>query len=117
MQRICKQDQGWRSGGRNVSKTKVANCGVDGIYHHLEKAITSIKTFVTLGIGVLATELLDYSVFAGWHIAVRDAWMGPFFTGLMVGALTYVWPAVISAVGNLAGRGSSPSETRTPRAA
>jgi hypothetical protein len=76
----------------------------------------AIKTFVTLGAGVLATELLDYSVFAGWHVAIRDAWMGPFFTGLMVGALTYVWPSVISAVGNIAGRGSS-SDTRTPRAA
>lgn len=77
---------------------------------------TSIKTFVTLGIGVLATELLDYSVFSGWHIAVRDAWMGPFFTGLMVGALTYVWPTVISTVGSIAHRGDS-SESRTPRAA
>ena len=78
---------------------------------------TAIKTFVTLGAGVLATEVLDYSVFAAWHISIRDAWMGPFFTGLMVGALTYVWPAVISAVGNIAGRGSSSGETRTPRAA
>jgi len=76
---------------------------------------SAVKTFITLGTGVLAVELLDYSVFAAWHIPVRDAWMGPFFTGLMVGALTYVWPAVISAVGNIAGRGSS--ETRTPRAA
>jgi len=77
----------------------------------------AVNNFITLGAGVLATELLNYSVFAAWHIPVRDAWMGPFFTGLMVGAMTYVWPAAISAVGNLTGRTSSSAETRTPRAA
>ena len=83
----------------------------------LDRSAT-IKTFVTLGTGVLATELLDYSVFAGWGITIREAWMGPFFTGLMVGALTYVWPSVVDSVSGLTHRGSSESsETRTPRAA
>jgi uncharacterized membrane protein len=76
---------------------------------------SAIKTFVTLGTGVLATELLDYSVFAGWGVSIREAWMGPFFTGLMVGSLTYVWPTVIDSVAGMIGRGSS-SESR-PRAA
>ena len=77
---------------------------------------SAIKTFVTLGVGVLATELLDYSVFAGWGINIREAWMGPFFTGLMVGSLTYVWPTVIDSVAGIAHRGSDSSESR-PRAA
>ena len=77
---------------------------------------SSIKTFVTLGVGVLATELLDYSVFRAWGFTPRDAWMGPFFTGLMVGALTYVWPTVISSVASIAHRGDS-SDSRTPHAA
>ena len=77
---------------------------------------STIKTFVTLGAGVLATELLDYSVFAGWGISIREAWMGPFFTGLMVGALTYVWPSAVDSVVGLTHRGSSDSESR-PRAA
>lgn len=76
---------------------------------------SAIKTFVTLGTGVLATELLDYSVFAGWGVSIREAWMGPFFTGLMVGSLTYVWPTVIDSVASMIGRGSG-SESR-PRAA
>jgi hypothetical protein len=76
----------------------------------------TIKAFVTLGTGVLATELLDYSVFAGWGISIREAWMGPFFTGLMVGALTYVWPSVVDSVAGLTHRRES-TETRAPRAA
>lgn len=76
----------------------------------------AIKTFVTLGLGVVATELLDYSVFAGWNVSIREAWMGPFFTGLMVGAMTYVWH---EALGYITSRRSSDSTTdqRTPRAA
>ena len=78
----------------------------------------ALKTFVTLGIGVLATEVLDYSVFAGWGVGVRDSWMGPFFTGLMVGAVSYAWTPVLGMIEGLTSRGSSgSSETRTPRAA
>lgn len=77
---------------------------------------STIKTFVALGTGILATELLDYSVFAGWGISIREAWMGPFFTGLMVGALTYVWPSAVDSVVGLTHRGSSDAESR-PRAA
>lgn len=79
---------------------------------------SAIKTFVTLGIGVLATEVLDYSVFAAWGVNVRDAWMGPFFTGLMVGAMTYVWDEALGIVESYSRRTrSADTEHRTPRAA
>jgi len=77
----------------------------------------AIKTFVTLGLGVLATELLDYSVFAGWGITIREAWMGPFFTGLMVGAMTYVWHEALGYIGSSRRGADSTSDQRTPRAA
>ncbi len=77
----------------------------------------ALKTFVTLGVGVLATELLDYSVFAGWGVSIREAWMGPFFTGLMVGAMCYVWPAVIGVIARYGGTRDESTDARTPRAA
>jgi hypothetical protein len=77
----------------------------------------ALKTFVTLGVGVLATELLDYSVFAGWGVTIREAWMGPFFTGLMVGAMCYVWPSVIGVIARYGGTRDESSDARTPRAA
>ncbi|HJR18430.1 MAG TPA: hypothetical protein VJ922_01820 [Actinomycetota bacterium] len=77
----------------------------------------AIKTFVTLGFGVVATELLDYSVFAGWGIEVRETWMGPLFTGLMVGAMTYVWHEALGYIGSKRGSSDSSSDQRTPRAA
>ena len=76
-----------------------------------------IRLFGTLALGIIATELLDYSVFAGWHIAIRNDWMGPVFTGLIVGAMAYVWPGVVSLVSHYSHSGSGDVETRTPRAA
>ena len=77
----------------------------------------AVKTFVTLGIGVLATEIIDYSVFAGWGVTLRDTWMGPAFTGLMVGGMAYVWPEALGVIRSVGSRGHEAGETRTPRAA
>jgi hypothetical protein len=74
-----------------------------------------IRTLLTLGVGVVFTELLDYSIFAGWGIGVRESWMGPLFTGLVVGAIGYAWVHAIDMVAGLAGRRDEGQ--RTPRAA
>lgn len=74
----------------------------------------------TLGLGIVATEVLDYSVFAAWGISVRAAWMGPVFSGLIVGGFAYVWH---EALGLLEGYGrrqrdeAMEIENRMPRAA
>jgi hypothetical protein len=49
-----------------------------------------LKALATLGLGVGTAAILDYSAFAGWGITVRDAWMGPVFTGLIIGSMAYV---------------------------
>lgn len=74
----------------------------------------------TLGLGIVATEVLDHSIFAAWGIPVREAWMGPLFTGLIVGGFSYVWH---EALGLLEGYGRRQRdealeiENRMPRAA
>lgn len=70
-----------------------------------------------LALGILTTEILDYSIFGGWGIGVRAAWMGPVFTGLIVGAMSYVWPAVVSLVSSYTHSGSGDIEQHTRRAA
>jgi hypothetical protein len=80
----------------------------------------AIRTFTTLGLGVVATWILDYSVFAAWGVNIREAWMGSVFTGLIVGGLAYVWH---EALGVLEGYGRRQRdeaieiENRMPRAA
>ena len=51
----------------------------------------SLLTFVG-GIGV--AWMLDYSVFAGWDIPVRDDDMGVIVTGFVVTGLTVPWRAM-----------------------
>src|SRR6267143_2034389 len=51
----------------------------------------SVRAFLTLGVGVLAAEIIDYSVFSAWGVTLRADWMGPVFTGLIIGAFAYVW--------------------------
>lgn len=78
---------------------------------------TRIRLLATLALGIVATELLDYSVFAAWDIAVRESWMGPVFTGLMAGGMSYLWPGVVGLVARYTGQGSGDIDQRTPRAA
>jgi hypothetical protein len=75
-----------------------------------------MRTLLTLGVGVVFTELLDYSIFAGWGIGVRESWMGPVFTGLVVGAIGYAWDHALDIVAGFAGRRTDEGH-RTPRAA
>ena len=49
-----------------------------------------VKAFLTLGLGVVTAEVLDYSIFAAWGVSLREAWMGPVFTGLIIGGAAYV---------------------------
>ena len=53
----------------------------------------SLLTFVG-GVGV--AWMLDYSVFAGWDIPVRDADVGVIVTGFVITGLTVPWRAMFS---------------------
>ena len=82
-------------------------------------AISRFRSLVTMAIAVIAVAALDYSVFAGLGVEVRDAWYGSLFTGLIVGSVAHVWAALIGWLGS---NGSSVGTTviRTgerPRAA
>ncbi|HEX9712182.1 MAG TPA: hypothetical protein VGB52_06470 [Actinomycetota bacterium] len=81
---------------------------------------SSIRAVLTLGIGVVATLLLDYSVFAAWDISIRNADTGVVITGLMVGAMAYVWHhavGLIEAYGRRNRDEARELERHTPRAA
>ena len=81
---------------------------------------SSVKSFLTLAIGVISAELLDYSVFAGWGVTFRTSAMGPIFTGLVIGSMAYVWHNVlglVEAYGRHHRDQAREIENRSPRAA
>jgi hypothetical protein len=79
-----------------------------------------VKAFVTLVMGVVAAELLDYHLYAGWGASFRNAWMDPVFTGLTIGGFAYVWHhclGVVEAYGRRNRDEAREIERRTPHAA
>ena len=55
------------------------------------KGLRSPLTFVA-GIGL--AWMLDYSMFAGWDVAIRDADVGTWVTGFVIAGMTVPWRAV-----------------------
>lgn len=57
------------------------------------KQLRSVLTFVAAVGAVLA---LDYTLFGGWGVAVKDRATGVWITGFMVAGLTVAWRAVFA---------------------
>ena len=86
----------------------------------LVPGIARARTLVTFLVAIGAVLALDYSVFQGFGIAVRDSWIGTVATGFIVGSLTTAWQAFLAylglAEGELGGTGEgSPIERRRAR--
>jgi hypothetical protein len=64
--------------------------------------LRSISTFI-LGIG--AVYALDYSIFTGWDVSVRNDDMGMILTGFMVAGLTSAWRAAFGFMTHSKARG------------
>lgn len=66
------------------------------------------------------TWAADYSMFEAWDIDLRELWMGPVGTGLVIGGLAALWHEVLDVVSSFARRvhdEATEIETRMPRAA
>jgi hypothetical protein len=57
----------------------------------LVPAVARFRSLLTFALAIAAAVAIDYSVFAGYGIPVRDAWMGTWGTGLIIGSLATVW--------------------------
>ncbi len=58
-----------------------------------------IRTLLTFTLGIIAAVALDYSLFRGFGIAVREAWMGAVGTGLVIGSLAGAWATLLGWLG------------------
>ena len=54
-----------------------------------------IRTLLTFTLAIVFTLALDFSLFDGYGIAVREAWMGTVATGLVIGSLSSAWAALL----------------------
>ena len=62
--------------------------------------LTRFHTLVTLVLGVGTTVLIDYSMFSGWHVTLRNDRMGMWVTGFIVAGTTSAWRAMFHWLGS-----------------
>ena len=62
-------------------------------------AIDRFRTAVTVLLAVAGAYMLDFSLFSGFGVDLREAWMGPVVTGLIIAGSTSVWAAVLGWLG------------------
>jgi hypothetical protein len=73
--------------------------------------MTRFHNLATIVLGVAAAVAADYSLFKGFHVALRDSWMGPWATGLVIAGTTSAWRAAFHWLGS--NEGDAPEERHT----
>ena len=76
-----------------------------------------IRTLFTFALGVVLAIALDYSIFEGFGVQVREAWMGTVGTGLVVGSLASAWAALLGWFGTTSVVGTRSVGSERPRIA
>jgi hypothetical protein len=54
------------------------------------------RSIIALVLALVTVVGLDYSLFAGWNIAIREEMYGPWVTAFVVWGLTVPWRAVFA---------------------
>ena len=74
------------------------------------------RTLLTFVLAIATTVALDFSLFAGFGIELREAWMGTVATGLLAGSLAAAWRAVFGWLGSTEDAGDDAvGDTRSAR--
>ena len=63
-------------------------------------AIARIHNLLTVALGVAAAVAADYSMFHGFHVVLRDSWMGSWATGFVIAGTTSAWRALFHWLGS-----------------
>ena len=83
----------------------------------LAPGLDRIRTLLTFTLAVVVAVALDYSLFEGFGITVREAWMGTVGTGLVIGSLASAWATVLGWFGTTSVAGRNPAADQRPRIA
>ena len=81
----------------------------------LAPGLTKFHALTTLVLAVLGVMVLDYSIFEGYGIGIRDADMGVWVTGLIVAGTTSAWRALFHWLGSSEGDEPEVRHTNRPR--
>jgi hypothetical protein len=68
---------------------------VDFVAEHLGDVVERFRSLLTFVVGIGAVVWLDFSVFAGWNIDIRNKNLGVWLTGAIVVGGTVAWKAIL----------------------
>jgi hypothetical protein len=77
--------------------------------------LRNVRTLLTFVVAVGATVLIDYSVFAGFGITIRNATVGTWVTGFIVAGMTVPWRALFAYLTHDRARADETLGEQTPR--
>lgn len=100
-----------------VALLGLATLKVVDLLSELVPSIAKARTLTTFVVAVAAVVALDYSVFQGFGIAVRENWLGTVMTGFVVGSLAAAWQTVLGYLGASEGAAGSGRRNDRPRIA
>jgi hypothetical protein len=79
--------------------------------------LARFNALLTYVLAVGGTVALDFSMFKAWHISVADAWIGPWFTGFIIGGMATVWRVLFGYLGSSEGKSAEERHPQRPRVA
>src|SRR5437764_11462993 len=82
-----------------VALLGLAAMAVIDFVEELVPGVARVHRFATFALGVVVAVALNYSMFTGFHVAVRETWMGTWGTGLVIGSLGTAWRALFGYLG------------------
>ena len=92
----------------------LATLKVVDLLEGLSPSVSRVRALLTFALAIGVAVALDFSVFAGYNIPVRETWMGTWGTGLIIGSLATAWQVLFGFLG--ASDRATPVEHRDTRA-
>lgn len=86
-----------------VALLGLATLKVCDLLEDLIPGLSRFDALLRLAIGVAAILAIDWSMFEGFGISVREDWMGLWGTGLVVGSMATAWRTVLDVVAGYTG--------------
>lgn len=73
------------------------------VLEELVPDLTKLHGAVTLGLAIATAFVIDFSLFGGFDVALREDWMGTLLTGAVVAGTTTVWRSAFHWLGSSEG--------------
>ena len=73
------------------------------VLEELVPELTKLHGVVTVALAAGTAFAIDYSLFEGFGVALREEWMGTLLTGIVIAGATTVWRAAFHWLGSSEG--------------